>query len=59
MFLSYINDNFNPFVDYMIQFTDIARQNFEHIIEKLDDKPNIMPIPLFDNGINPAALENN
>lgn len=59
MFLSYINDNFNPFMDYMIQFTDIARQNFEHIIEKLDDKPNIMPIPLFDNGINPAALENN
>lgn len=59
MFLSYINDNFNPFMDYMIQFTDIARQNFEHIIEKLDDKPDIMPIPLFDNGINPAALENN
>jgi hypothetical protein len=43
----------------MLKFTNITQQNFENILEKLNDKPNIIPIPLLDGGMNPAILENN
>ena len=32
--------------------------NLDSILEKLDDKPNLLPIPLMENSANAAMMEN-
>ena len=47
-----------PLPQYMKMCMSTIQQNLNSILEKLDDKPNLLPIPLMENSANAAMMEN-
>ena len=47
-----------PLPQYMKMCMSTIQQNLDSILDKLDDKPNLLPIPLMENSVNAAMMEN-
>ena len=47
-----------PLPEYMKMCMNAIQYNLDSILEKLDDKPNLLPIPLMENSANAAMMEN-
>lgn len=47
-----------PLPEYMKMCMSAIQQNLDSILEKLDDKPTLLPIPLMENSANAAMMEN-
>ena len=54
-----LNKGLGTIVDFLRPFADTTRQNFELILQKLDEKPSLMPIPLMNTDAGSTALLEN
>ena len=54
-----VNQNIAGLYEFLKPFADATRQNFELILQKLDEKPSLMPIPLMNTDAGSTALLEN